>query len=252
MATEKKAEAPRTVEDRLRTLYELQKIYSEISRIREYRGDLPREVDELGSVVEGLRTRLSRVQAELAEIKARRTKEQTEMERRQALVARYNEQLNEVTNSQEYSALTKMIGNETLEIDLNAKNMRDLDRAIGQEEEAVARIQAQIEEKNAILEDKRSSLATIVSETRQEEEALLMKAKALEPLLDERTLAAFKRIRQSARNGVAVVTVDRNACGGCFNRIPPQKQIEVRTHKKIIVCEYCGRIIIDPELTLEA
>lgn len=251
MATEKKAEAPRTVEERLRTLYELQKIYSEISRIREYRGDLPREVEELASVVEGLRTRRERVRNELTEIKARRTKEQTEMERRQALVERYNEQLNDVTNSQEYSALTKMIGNETLEIELNAKNMRDLDRAIAQEEDTVARIQEQIDEKDAILADKRSSLATIVGETRQEEEALLMKAKDLEPLLDERTLAAFKRIRQSARNGVAVVTVDRNACGGCFNRIPPQKQIEVRTHKKIIICEYCGRIIIDPELAAE-
>ena len=151
-------------------------------------------------------------------------------------------------NNHEFDNLTKEVEYETLEIELGEKNITEIERSIDNRKADIANTEQEIADQTHILDEKKSDLDNIVSETRSEEENLLIHAKKLEPLVDERTLSAFKRIRKNARNGLGIVMVDRNACGGCFNRIPPQKQIDIKSHKKVIVCEYCGRIMIDPEL----
>ena len=164
------------------------------------------------------------------------------------LIDRYKEQLDNVRNNREFDLLTKEVEFQTLEIELANKHIQDHTRAIEIKSAEIAATEEKVHDQAHILEEKKAELDEIISETRQDEETLREKAKALEPKIDERTLAAFKRIRKNARNGLGIVYVQRNACGGCFNRIPPQKQMEIKLHKKVIVCEYCGRIMIDPVL----
>jgi len=248
MATDKKNEAPRSVEDRLRTLFELQTILTEVDRIRNVRGELPKEVQDLEYTIEGLQTRIQRFQSEIEELKQKRVAEQNKIENKKALIDRYRQQLDNVRNNHEFDNLTKEIEYETLEIELGQKNIVEIERSIDNRNADIETTHHEIDDQSHILEEKKADLDNIVSETRNEEENLLVHAKELEPLVDDRTLQAFKRIRRNARNGLGIVMVDRNACGGCFNRIPPQKQIDIKSHKKVIVCEYCGRIMIDPEL----
>lgn len=248
MATQNKQEAPRSVEDRLKNLYELQTILSEIDRIRNIRGELPLEVKDLQDTIAGLNTRIERYQADIEDLKIKRTAEQNKIENKKTLIDRYRQQLDNVRNNHEFDNLTKEIEYETLEIKLSEKNIGEIEREIDNRQAQIASIQQDIVDQTQILSEKKADLENIVKETRNEEENLIGRAKALEPGVDERTLNAFKRIRKNARNGLGIVIVDRNACGGCFNRIPPQKQIEIKMHKKVIVCEYCGRIMIDPEL----
>lgn len=164
------------------------------------------------------------------------------------LIDRYKEQLDNVRNNREFDLLTKEVEFQTLEIELAEKHINDHTRAIEVKTAEIAATQEKVRDQTHILEEKKSELDEIISETRQDEENLRQKAKTLETKIDDRTLAAFKRIRKNARNGLGIVYVQRNACGGCFNRIPPQKQMEIKLHKKVIVCEYCGRIMIDPVL----
>lgn len=248
MATDKKTDAPRSVEDRLKTLFELQTILTEIDRIRNVRGELPKEVQDLEYTIEGLRTRIQRFQGEIEDLKRKRVDEQNKIENKKLLIERYRQQLDNVRNNHEFDNLTKEVEYETLEIELGEKNITEIERSIDNRKADIANTEQEIADQTHILDEKKSDLDNIVSETRSEEENLLIHAKKLEPLVDERTLTAFKRIRKNARNGLGIVMVDRNACGGCFNRIPPQKQIDIKSHKKVIVCEYCGRIMIDPEL----
>lgn len=248
MATENKQEALRSVEDRLKNLYELQTILSEIDRIRNIRGELPLEVKDLQDTIAGLNTRIERYQADIEDLRIKRTAEQNKIENKKTLIDRYRQQLDNVRNNHEFDNLTKEIEYETLEIKLSEKNIGEIEREIDNRQAQIASIQQDIVDQTQILSEKKADLENIVKETRNEEENLIGRAKALEPGVDERTLNAFKRIRKNARNGLGIVIVDRNACGGCFNRIPPQKQIEIKMHKKVIVCEYCGRIMIDPEL----
>ncbi len=248
MATDKKTDAPRSVEDRLKTLFELQTILTEIDRIRNVRGELPKEVQDLEYTIEGLRTRIQRFQGEIEDLKRKRVDEQNKIENKKLLIERYRQQLDNVRNNHEFDNLTKEVEYETLEIELGEKNITEIERSIDNRKADIANTEQEIADQTHILDEKKSDLDNIVSETRSEEENLLIHAKKLEPLVDERTLSAFKRIRKNARNGLGIVMVDRNACGGCFNRIPPQKQIDIKSHKKVIVCEYCGRIMIDPEL----
>ncbi len=250
---EKKAEAPRSVEQRLKTLYELQTILSEIDRIRSIRGELPLEVKDLEDTVSGLNTRIQRIQSEIEDLKIQRISESNKIENKRMLIERYKQQLDNVRNNHEFDNLTKEIEYETLEIELANKNIGDIERAMGNLNFDIERTENEISDQMHILNEKKADLDNIVSETRSEEENLMARSKSLEPLVDDdRLLSAFKRIRKNARNGLGIVIVDRNACGGCFNRIPPQKQIEIKMRKKVIVCEYCGRIMIDPELALEA
>ncbi len=251
MATEHKIETPRSVEDRLKTLYKLQLIHSDIRRIRAIRGELPQEVKDLADTVKGLNARVERFQSEINDLGARRVDEQNKIENKKLLIERYRQQLDNVRNNHEFDNLTKEIEYESLEIQLAEKNIGDIERQIDNLKLEIKNTEEAIADQTHILDEKKADLDNLVSETRSDEENLLAKAKKLEPEIDERTLTAFKRIRDKAHNGLGVVIVDRDACGGCFNRIPPQKQIEIKTRKKLIVCEYCGRIMIDPELAAD-
>ncbi|MBD5234401.1 MAG: hypothetical protein HDS65_09550 [Bacteroidales bacterium] len=251
MATEHKNDTQRSVEERLKTLYKLQLIHSDIRRIRAIRGELPKEVKDLSDTVTGLHVRVDRFRNEIEQLKANIVDEQNKIENKKLLIERYRQQLDNVRNNHEFDNLTKEVEYETLQIKLAEKNISDFERKIGDISAEIANTEESIADQTQILEEKKADLDNLVSETRTEEEALLAKAKKLEPEIDERTLAAFKIIRDKAHNGLGVVIVDRDACGGCFNRIPPQRQIEIKTRKKPIVCEYCGRIMIDPELAAE-
>ena len=248
MATDKTKTEALSVESRLKTLYELQTILSEIDRIKTIRGELPLEVKGLEDQIAGLHTRIDNFTAEIAELTKSVAAEKEKIINCQNLVERYDEQMKNVRNNREYDLLQKEVEFQSLEIELAQKHINDHTRAIENRRSDIQATRDRLADMEHILAEKRGELDEIVSETRQEEENLRMKAKDLEPKIDERTLTAFKRIRKNARNGLGIVYVQRNACGGCFNRIPPQKQMEIRMHKKIIVCEYCGRIMIDPTL----
>ncbi len=248
MAAEKKNDNTLTVESRLKSLYELQTILSEIDRIKTIRGELPLEVKDLEDQIAGLNTRIENFENEIAGLTNAVAAEKEKINNCQELIARYNEQMDNVRNNREFDLLHKEVEFQTLEIELAQKHIRDHSNAIENRHADIASTRERLADLDHILVEKQNELDEIVNETRVEEENLRAKAKDLEPHIDERTLAAFKRIRKNARNGLGIVYVQRNACGGCFNRIPPQKQMEIRMHKKIIVCEYCGRIMIDPTL----
>ncbi len=237
-----------SVEQRLKSLYELQTILSEIDRIKTIRGELPLEVKDLEDNIEGLRTRIENYRREVDELHKRTVVEKEKINDSQAKIARYKEQLNDVSNNKEYDLLSKEIEFQTLEIQLSEKRLNEYARTIDTKNADIAATESRLADSEHVLADKKAELNEIVSETRQDEERLRIQAKEIEPRIDERTLKAFKRIRDNARNGLGIVYIQRNACGGCFNRIPPQKQMEIKMHKKVIVCEYCGRIMIDPEL----
>lgn len=248
MATDKTKTEALSVESRLKTLYELQTILSEIDRIKTIRGELPLEVKDLEDQIAGLHTRIDNFSHEIDELTKSVAAEKEKINNCQGLIARYNEQMDNVRNNREYDLLHKEVEFQTLEIELAEKHINDHSRAIDNRRADIQATRDRLADLEHILAEKRGELDEIVSETREQEEGLRMKAKELEPKIDERTLTAFKRIRKNARNGLGIVYVQRNACGGCFNRIPPQKQMEIRMHKKVIVCEYCGRIMIDPAL----
>ncbi len=237
-----------SVESRLKSLYELQTILSQIDRIRTIRGELPHEVEDLEDEVKGLQTRIENYRHEIEEFRNKTTAERNKISESQSLIEKYRTQLDNVRNNREFDLLSKEIEFQTLEIELSEKHINEYTRIIETKTLEIQATEQSLADRQHILEEKRSELEEIVSETRQDEDKLREKAKAIEPKIDPRTLAAFKRIRKNARNGLGVVYIQRNACGGCFNRIPPQKQMEIKMHKKIIVCEYCGRIMIDPEL----
>lgn len=248
MAADKKTEQVLSVESRLRSLYELQTILSEIDRIKTIRGELPLEVKDLEDQIAGLHTRIDNFTREIDELNQAVVEEKEKIANCQSLIARYNEQIDNVRNNREYDLLHKEVEFQSLEIELAQKHINEHLRAVDNRRADVTATRERLADLEHILTEKQAELDEIVSETRQEEESLREKAKAIEVNIDERTLTAFKRIRKNARNGLGIVYVQRNACGGCFNRIPPQKQMEIRMHKKVIVCEYCGRIMIDPAL----
>lgn len=249
MATEQtKNDQALSVEQRLRALYELQTILSEIDRIKTVRGELPGEVRDLEDNIEGLHTRIDKFRTEIEDLRVKSTQEKNKIEAAQAQIATYKQQLDNVRNNREFDLLSKEIEFQTLEIQLSEKRINQYAREIETKTADIENAELTLTDRNHSLAEKRQQLEEIVSETKKDEERLRLQAKEIEPKIDARTLTAFKRIRKNARNGLGVVYIQRNACGGCFNRIPPQKQMEIKMHKKIIVCEYCGRIMIDPEL----
>ena len=237
-----------SVEEKLRALYQLQSMLSEIDKIKTLRGELPLEVQDLEDEVAGLGTRIEKIQNEIAELKANVVNKKIEIEAAKVSVEKYKSQQENVRNNREYDVLTKEIEFQSLEIELCEKRIREAQAAEKAKNEELERSTEALEERKQDLEAKKAELEEIVSETKQEEERLREKAKALETTIEPRLLQAFKRIRKNSRNGLGVVYVQRDACGGCFNKIPPQKQLDIRSRKKIIVCEYCGRIMVDPEL----
>ncbi len=249
MATESKTDPKEiTVEEKLRALYDLQTVNSEIDRIKILRGELPLEVQDLEDEIAGLHTRIENYKDEVAELETNVTGKKSEIENSRALVEKYKEQQNNVRNNREYDNLSKEIEFQSLEVELSEKRIREYATSAKTKKEEIERLSTYLEERNADLVQKREELEEIVSETKQEEEKLRDQAKKIEDVIEPRLLSAFKRIRKNARNGLAVVYVQRDACGGCFNKIPPQRQMDIRLRKKIIVCEYCGRILVDPEL----
>ena len=237
-----------SVEEKLRALYQLQSMLSEIDKIKTLRGELPLEVQDLEDEVAGLGTRIEKIQNEIAELKANVVNKKIEIEAAKVSVEKYKSQQENVRNNREYDVLSKEIEFQSLEIELCEKRIREALAAEKAKNEEIARSTELLEERQKDLEAKKAELEEIVSETKQEEEKLREKAKVLETTIEARLLQAFKRIRKNSRNGLGVVYVQRDACGGCFNKIPPQKQLDIRSRKKIIVCEYCGRIMVDPEL----
>lgn len=248
MTTDKKTEKERSVKDRLEALYKLQSLLSEIDRIRILRGELPNEVKDLEDEIIRFQTRIHKYEDEIADLRKLIQEKTGDIEARKLKIQKYEQQLNDVRNNREFAFLDKEKEYENLEVELAEKNIREAQEKIRVKEEEIKAAQEELADNEGILDEKRKELSDIVSETRQEEEAIMLKTKEIEPLIDDYTLKAFKRIRGNAHNGLGIVSVQRDACGGCFNRIPPQRQLEIKMHKKIIVCEYCGRILIDPAL----
>ena len=236
------------VEKKLEALFELQSTLSQIDEKRALRGELPLEVQDLEDEITGLTTRIEKIQKEIAEFQTAISQRKGEIAEAEASVARYNQQLNEVKNNREYDMLSKEIEFQTLEIELCNKKIREALSRIEEREAVLKQNQELVEDRKQVLEEKKGELDEILQETKEEEDKLKSKASELEMKIDPRLLTSFKRIRKNARNGLGVVYVQRDACGGCFNKIPPQRQLDIKMHKKIIVCEYCGRILIDPEL----
>ena len=245
---EKKQEKERSVEERLKALYELQTLLSKIDHIKILRGELPNEVKDREDEIVRFQTRIQKHKDEIEDLKALISVKTGEIEDRRQKIAKYEEQINNVRNNREFAFLEKEKEFETLEIELAEKHIREAKQKQEIKLQEIEHDKEELSDNEHILEQKKKELDEIVNETRQEEEVIREQAKALEPLIDDYTLAAFKRIRKNARNGLGIVTVQRNACGGCFNRIPPQRQLEIKMHKKVIVCEYCGRIMIDGAL----
>ena len=251
MATESKIEKDITVEEKLKALYELQAVMSKVDEIKILRGDLPLEVQDMEDEIIGLNTRRENLKNEIDEINALIAGKKIEIEESKIKINRYQEQQNNVKNSREYDNLSKEIEFQTLEIELSEKRIREFTAALESKKEEQETTTTQLSERKLDLDEKKGELDEIISETKQEEEKLRERAKGIESLIETRLVTAFKRIRKNARNGLAVVSVQRDACGGCFNKIPAQRQLDIRLRKKIIVCEYCGRILVDPELAEE-
>ena len=248
MASKKETATDNAVEQKLKNLYQLQTKLSEIDKIKTLRGELPLEVQDLEDEIEGLTHRLHKYEEEIERLKADIEKKHTDIDEAQAMMNRYQQQLDDVRNNREYDNLTKEIEFQGLEIELLKKKIGEAERLINAKTNDLERGRGVLEERRKDLDLKKSELDEIVSETKAEEEKLREKSKVLEAAIEPRLLTAFKRIRKSSRNGLGIVYVQRDACGGCFNKIPPQRQLDIRMRKKIIVCEYCGRIMIDPEL----
>ena len=244
----KKDPSELTVEQKLKTLYQLQTTLSKIDEIKTLRGELPLEVQDLEDEIAGLSTRIEKIKNEVSELRTSIAEKKVEIEVAKNSVEKYKSQQDNVRNNREYDFLTKEIEYQTLEMELCEKKIKEFTAAKEDKEAEITKNETLLEERKKDLEEKKSELDEIIGETTQEDEKLRNKAKELETKIEPRLLQSFKRIRKNSRNGLGIVYVQRDACGGCFNKIPPQRQLDIRSRKKVIVCEYCGRIMIDPEL----
>ena len=243
-----KKESEISVESKLQTLYQLQATLSAIDEKRALRGELPLEVQDLEDEIAGLKTRIEHIEGDVNDFQQAVAQKQGEIKEAEESVERYKKQLDEVRNNREYDTLTKEIEFQSLEIELCNKKIKEANAKVEDKKRELVRTNDLINDRQQALEEKKSELDEIMQETREEEQVLKAKAEELETKIEPRLLSSFKRIRKNARNGLGIVYVQRDACGGCFNKIPPQRQLDIKMHKKVIVCEYCGRIMIDPEL----
>lgn len=237
-----------SVEEKLKALYQLQTTLSGIDEKRALRGELPLEVQDLEDEIAGLTTRMEKIKTETDEFKKAIAQKKADITSAESSVERYKKQLDEVKNNREYDTLTKEIEFQSLEIELCNKKIKEALIKVEEKNADLAEADELIKDRTAALKEKKEELDEIMQETRDEEEKLKNKASELEGTIEPRLLSSFKRIRKNSRNGLGIVYVQRDACGGCFNKIPPQRQLDIKMHKKVIVCEYCGRIMIDPEL----
>jgi len=237
-----------TIAKKLLSLYNLQQICSQIDKIRVIRGELPNEVRDLEDALEGMQTRIEKHKEELEELQQKIVTQDVKMKEAAVLIKRYEEQQNNVRNNREYESLTKEIEYQKLEIQVAEKHKGKFTADIATKAEDIAAFEEKRQEMEDVLKQKKNELADIIADTKKEEQELIERAEELKKNVDYRLLSAFERIRNNARNGLAIVLIERDACGGCFSKIPPQRQLDIRLHKKIIVCEACGRIFIDKQL----
>jgi predicted nucleic acid-binding Zn-ribbon protein len=237
-----------TIEEKLIALYKLQTIDSKIDDYRRLRGELPLEVQDLEDEIIGLETRIKNIQSELNKLESEIKSMKNQMIESEGLIKKYETQQMKVRNNREYDSLTKEIEYQNLEIKICEKRIKEYAEELKLKNEVFKKAEKIIEEKRKDLEYSKSELTNIVGETQKDEEELIKLSQSIEDKVEERLLNAYKRIRTSATNGLVVVPIKRDACGGCFNKIPPQRQLDVCSHKKVIVCEYCGRILIDDEI----
>ncbi|MFP4557165.1 MAG: zinc ribbon domain-containing protein [Bacteroidales bacterium] len=239
------------VEEKLRILFELQQIDSKVDQIKTLRGELPLEVQDLEDEIEGLDTRISNFKTEMENLNQQISNKKEEIKNAEGLIVKYNEQQKNVRNNREYDSLSKEIEYQTLEIELCEKRIKEYTQQAKEKKELIDEAEKLHKDRAGDLKEKKTELDNIVKETQKEEEELNRKSEAYQELIEPRLLTAYKRIRNNARNGLAVVTVNRDACGGCFNKIPPQRQLDIKVRRKIIVCEYCGRILVDSAFSEE-
>jgi uncharacterized protein len=237
-----------SVEERLRALFSLQLVDSEIDKIKTLRGELPLEVQDLEDDIAGLETRLGNLRDEVTNLEKSVTKKNIEIADAEGLIKKYEEQQKNVRNNREFDSLSKEIEYQNLEIELYNKKIREFNFQMDEKKVLIGESEASLADRQADLDNKKSELDEIISDTQKEEEGLYKKSDKIQALIEDRLLTAYKRIRSNARNGLAVVSIQRDACGGCFNQIPPQRQLDIKSRKKIIVCEYCGRILVDDEI----
>lgn len=240
-----KEELSVSVEERLRALYDLQQVDSQIDRIKILRGELPLEVSDLEDELAGLDTRIQKIEEETKVKDAEIAKKQGEIADSEALIKRYTEQQEQVRNNREFDSLSKEIEFQRLEIELCQKRIREFTAEADSLKNQYATCKETFDGRKADLDHKKAELDSIVSETKKDEDELTAHSAELETVIEPRLLSAYKRIRSNARNGLGVVSVERDSCGGCFNKIPPQRQLDIMSHRKVIVCEYCGRILVD-------
>jgi predicted nucleic acid-binding Zn-ribbon protein len=237
-----------SVEEKLRALFELQQIDSKIDKIRTVRGELPLEVRDLEDLVAGLETRVNNFTEELKTLEDSITDKKNVIKDAQALIKKYEAQQAKVRNNREYDAITKEMEFQNLEIQLAEKRIKEYKATILAKKDVITQSEEDLKDRKKDLKLKKQELDEIIAETEKEEQDLLKKSKLSESIIEERLLNAYKRIRSNVINGLGVVTVERDACGGCFNKIPPQRHLDIKTHKKVIVCEHCGRILVDAEI----
>ncbi|HWZ16818.1 MAG TPA: C4-type zinc ribbon domain-containing protein [Mucilaginibacter sp.] len=241
-----------TVEQKLKALYELQTIHTKIDKIRQVRGELPMEVADLEDDVAGLETRIQKIKAELDDLEDDIVTRKNLIKDALANTKKYEAQLNEVKNNREYDAISKEIEIQGLDIQVSEKKIKEFGFEIASKTQIYEKALADLEARKADLEAKKAELGTITAETQKDENELTKLAEKATVNIDERLLVAYNRLRQNAKNGLAVVTIQRDSCSGCFNQIPPQRQSDIRQRKKIIVCEHCGRILVDEQMAMEA
>ena len=240
-----------SVEEKLKALYDLQCVDSEIDQLRVVRGELPVEIQDLEDEIARLEARLERFEEEKSTLKADQKAKKVDIKNSEELIVRYKKQLENIKNNREFTSLTKELEFQELEIQLSDKRTNEIKAKVLMKDEVIASTTEDLNENKEDLEGKKSELAEITAETEKEEKALIKKSKSSQKKIDDRLLSSYERIRTSVRNGLALVSVDRDACGGCFNKIPPQRQLDIKLHKKIIVCEHCGRILVDSNILSE-
>lgn len=237
-----------TIEEKLKALYELQIADSEIDKIRILRGELPLEVQDLEDEIEGLLTRIKNFEDEIKDLQAMVQGKKASIKESEVLIKKYEDQQMKVRNSREFDSISKEIEYQALEIQLSEKRIKEYNIQLSDKKLIIEDSKAILQDKKGDIDLKKSELDEIIGDTKKDEEKVLKKSVKIEKLIEDRLLNAYKRIRGNAQNGLAVVSVERDACGGCFNKIPPQKQLDVASRKKVIVCEHCGRILVDKHI----
>lgn len=240
-----------SVEEKLKALFELQILHTQIDKIRQTRGELPMEVADLEDEVAGLETRIQKIKADLDDLEDSIVTRKNLIKDALAAAKKYETQLNDVKNNREYDAISKEIEIQGLEVQVSEKKIKEYSFEIQNKTEVYENALANITERKKDLELKKAELDMITAETEKDEAGILIKAKEAEKHIEERLLIAYNRLRSNAKNGLAVVSIQRDSCSGCFNQIPPQRQLDIRQRKRIIVCEHCGRILVDEGFALE-